>query len=57
MLLDLPLRDHAERQVAEAVIANADLTVATVAPGDDAEDLYMALGAEIVRADEPAGEA
>jgi CRISPR/Cas system-associated exonuclease Cas4 (RecB family) len=54
VLLDIPIREGAERRFLEAVLDGADEVVATVAPGDDLEELLVARGAAVDRGAEPA---
>lgn len=52
VLLDLVPGGLAERRMIEAVIDGADRVVATIAPGDESEDLFIARGATIERTGE-----
>jgi len=53
VLLDVPIRDGAERRFLEALLDGAGEVVATLAPGDDLEALLVARGAVFERGTEP----
>ncbi len=49
VLLDLAITDAAERRLLEALVDGADRLIATLAPGDDAEDVFAARGWAVER--------